>query len=136
MSNWIHRLFNPHCPHCEVEAVNETVEILKHQLELANVEKAKLLQTVIDLTHPIVNEVKSDAPEPLPLLPKYMPFSVRRQLLEQEDKVKAQVLAERKKEEDQLRASKQSIGESIKDLESELGILPVESLDIGKENVS
>ena len=92
MSNWIHRLFNPHCPHCLSERVESKVcpscETLKAQLEMINYENKRLLDRI--LTPSIKEEV---ARPPVEITrPTNVPWNVRRQILEAEDREKAKLL--------------------------------------------
>lgn len=93
MTNWIHRLLNPHCPHCieedERNMVCPTCEVLKQQLDVANTE-----------CHNLLNRLTAK-PEPEPIkeppqvtMPRSIPWSVRRQMLEAEDRERARLMRE------------------------------------------
>lgn len=101
-------------------------ETLREQLNMANHEKKVLLERLIN--PPMV---VSDAPPleiPSPIIPKIIPWAVKKQMLEQEDRAKAAAI--RKVEEDRKKAeefkqknpSKQSAELSIEELEKELAI--------------
>lgn len=110
MTNWIHRFLNPHCPHCIDEydrrMVCDTCEVLKQQLAVANNEIHRLLDTITAKPEP------EPAREPVKMtLPnKNIPWSVRRQMLEQEDREKAKI----------MRSAPQPV--TTEDLEKELDI--------------
>jgi len=106
---WLHHLLNPHCPDCKEERedskVCESCETLKAQLALSNHEKERLLNRLLE--KPNENQVTS-TPDVKPLLPSSgIPWRVRRQALESEDREKAKLLKTK---------------ESVEDLEKELGI--------------
>lgn len=92
MSNWIHRLFNPHCSHCLSERAESKVcpscETLKAQLERVTYENQKLLDRI--LTPPVIKEEQPKLVEMS--IPKNIPWNVRRQMLEAEDREKAKLL--------------------------------------------
>ena len=105
MTNWFHRLFNPHCPHCYEEQLERshcnTCQVL--QLELASVkqERDKLLQRI--LNPPTESTMsKDDIDELKPILPKAIPWNVRRQMLEAEDREKARLMQNAPKPIDEL----------------------------------
>lgn len=87
----------------------ETCDILRYQLEKSEKERRELLDKLLS----------KDRPEPLPekqeefkpITPQFVPWRVRQQMLEQEDRKTAQLMHDKNKE--------------IEDLEKELGIHPV-----------
>ncbi len=109
MANWFHRLMNPHCPHCmeerdkeferrrllhteekqelEDDAVCPSCETLRRQLEIANHQNEALLSRLLE---------KPSVPErtepPVITKPKMMSWNVRRQMLEAEDRHRANLL--------------------------------------------
>ncbi len=67
----------------------ESCETLKHQLEVSNFEKKQLLDRLLEKPAPEVIK------EPVPITrPHNIPWNVRRQILEQEDREKARLLRE------------------------------------------
>ena len=88
MSNWVHRLFNPHCEHCLDERVCKSCETLKEQLESVNHEKNKLLDKL--LTPPVAEVVAGPVREVT--TPVNVPWNVRRQMLEREDRERAKLM--------------------------------------------
>lgn len=108
---FFHQLFHPHCTHCmeieqrkmEIErltylekrneskedAVCESCETLKLQLEIANYEKDRLLNRLLE--KPEV--VESKAPQEMSK-PRMISWKVRQQMLEAEDRKRAQIMRE------------------------------------------
>lgn len=95
MSNWFHRLFNPHCSHChderEESRVCQSCETLRKELERVTYENNKLLDRLLE--RPIVEE-RSEHLEPKLQVPRNVPWNVRRQMLEQEDRERARLIRE------------------------------------------
>jgi hypothetical protein len=109
MSNWFHRFFNPHCRHCAEERqeskVCPTCEVLRTQLDVVIHHNNKLMDRFLEKPTP------EPAKEPVPMsLPRNIPWSVRRQMLEQEDREKAKI----------MRSAPQPV--TTEDLEKELDI--------------
>jgi hypothetical protein len=94
------------------EKVCQSCETLRQQLEFSNYEKTQLLNKLL----------KEPEPEPKPAeapqitRPRSIPWNVRRQLLEQEDRVKAQRLRDAAKPDSEIAKV------STEDLEKELKI--------------
>lgn len=93
MTNFFHRLFNPHCPHCieeyERDLVCPSCEILKQQLELMTLQNNKLLDRITEKPQP---EAVREPPQIT--MPRNIPWGVRRQMLEAEDREKARLMRE------------------------------------------
>lgn len=111
MSNWLHRLLNPHCStchdECELLKVCNSCEILKAQLDVTLREKDRLLSKLLDDTP------KSISQQPMePTKPINIPWNVRRQMLEAEDREKARLI--------------QNAPISTEDLEKELNLVSSE----------
>jgi hypothetical protein len=113
--HWLHHLLNPHCSFCqereEWKRVCSSCETLKLQLAIANDEKRQLLNSLLS-EH---KRPEVAAQEPIDyekLKPKLMTWNVRRQMLEAEDRAKAKILAEQRRDTEK----------SIKDLEKEVGL--------------
>lgn len=109
MLKWLHHLMNPHCEHClreerirheeerqrrledlqreEDSKVCESCETLKAQLAIANQEKGELLARLIEKPEP---ELEREAPQVT--RPRSIPWAVRRQILEEEDRARARAL--------------------------------------------
>lgn len=97
----------------------EACETLKLQLSVANEERRFLLEKLTDKP----DEVKESNHEPQnlkPILPNRVPWAVRRQMLESEDRAAAKAL---RKNEDELKA-KSNDGKvlTINEIERELGV--------------
>lgn len=115
IGRWFHQLFNPHCPHCEEQFEKELVcpscEVLKQQLEVANVQNLRLLDRLTTIP-------EKEVPQPtVPVTrPRHIPWEVRRRMLEVEDRAKA----------DALRNAAQPDKIDVADLEREMGIAEAE----------
>jgi hypothetical protein len=88
--------------------VCDSCEILHQQLEKSERERSELLVRLLekDKTEP-VPQTRPDEPD-VPIKPQFIPWRVRQQMLESEDRKSAQLIRDRKKE--------------IDDLEKELGL--------------
>lgn len=139
MINFIHRLFNPHCPFCAEQdrlereqqledKVCQSCETLKMQLEAANYEKTLLIKALTDKPE---SETKIDTSELKPIKPRVIPWHVRRQMLEKDDRAKALSMKnaakpdspEPKIETEAVATSTIDNPVSIEDLEKELGVV-------------
>jgi hypothetical protein len=123
MFKWLHHLLNPHCPECQDEKqiakICSSCETLKAQLAIANHEKERLIELIV---HPLQNNT-ANFPEVKPELitPKVVPWKVRQQQLETDDREKARLMRAKEKEATELRMNKPS--QSVQELEKELGIV-------------
>ena len=112
MFKLFHRWLNPHCHECELERECKTCDILRSLLESERFNNKQLLNSLLKQHEPLV-ETKHELPQPLQN--KSIPWNVRKQLLEDEERAKAQIM-------------RQKVAESIENkkstaqLESELGI--------------
>ena len=88
------------------DAPCETCEILRLQLDESNRERRELLHRLLDKDKPEPPSVSSE--EPVPITPNFVPWRVRQQMLEQEDRVKANILKKH--------------AQSVEELEKELGV--------------
>lgn len=106
---WLHHIFQPHCPECEHEYDCKTCETLRSLLDAERFEKKQILENLLDLTKP-VSEVRDNQSQPAmqPIRSSNVPWRVRQQMLEAEDR--------RSKE---LRKNNEI---EIKDLEDSLGL--------------
>lgn len=111
---WIHKLIQPHCDECKHSC--DSCETLREQLSIVNAEKQKLLNHVLALNGPFEINMKPSAQElPQPIQSRQVPWKVRREMLEAEDRNKAEIL---RKKQAELDATKQT----TEQLESELGV--------------
>ncbi len=109
MANFIHRFLNPHCQDCRSEKEDSEVcnscEILSVEIERLRAENKYLLEHILQ---------KPEEPKPVdisdlkPITSKHIPWNVRRQALEAEDREKARLMKQQ--------------SDSIDELEKELGV--------------
>ena len=120
MLKWIHHLLEPHCAECRLEAeekkICQSCEALKLQLDAVNYEKRQLLQSVLELAKPAQIEERQPHVDYEAIKPKSVPWLVKRQMLEEEDRAKAKVISENKKRQQEAKDN------SIEKLETELGV--------------
>lgn len=114
---WIHHLLNPHCVDCLEEKLGSKIcascETLKQQLQQANYEKQLLLNRILSPNNPEPVEIEQ---EPIELKQsKYVPWSVMRQTLEENDRAKAIEIAKQKAEREKLQ-------KEIEQIEKEVGV--------------
>ncbi len=83
----------------------ETCEILRLQLAKSDAERLDLLHRFLDKDKPEPPSEKEE--ELVPIKPQFTPWRVRQQMLEQEDRKKAQLMKDR-----------------VDELEKELGVKP------------
>lgn len=92
MVKFLHQLLNPHCEHCaaEKEAVKvcASCEVLKQELAIAHQNYRELLNRMTERAP----EVEATLP-PQITRPKFIPWKVKREILEKEDRVKAQAMS-------------------------------------------
>jgi len=138
MLRWIHHLLEPHCLECAEERAAKLIctscETLKVQLEAANYEKRLLLEQVVELSRPHVPPSEAHIPVNFEeIRPKIVPWRVQRQMLEAEDRKKAEIMrAALKTAEDNKKAADlkrgpsggvtSNINDDIAKLEREVGI--------------
>lgn len=67
----------------------ESCETLKMQLSIANDDKARLLDRLLQKPEP---EARIDTTELKPIIPRHVPFAVRKQMLEAEDRERARLM--------------------------------------------
>jgi hypothetical protein len=91
------------------EAHCESCDVLQKQLEISNYEKKQLLEHILDFTKPRAEEVRITK-EIDPIKPKAIPFSVRREMLEKEDRVRAEILKQKEAELQSIEALEREVG--------------------------
>jgi len=96
----------------------QSCETLKLQLSIANHEKQELLNTILSFSKPPAREETTPAVEYEKVKPKMMTWTVRKQMLEAEDRRQAELLADQRRRNEE--ASK--IKDDIDKLEKELDI--------------
>ena len=97
MLNFIHVWLNPHCPECKEDMrermICESCETLKTQLEAERYNNRQLLNAILP-----PKLVQSTEEVRVPINPKNIPWHVRQQMLENEDKKKFQLIREKELE--------------------------------------
>lgn len=106
--HWIHHLFNPHCEICSLERECKNCDMLRQMLVEERFEKKRLLDNILKADKPIEH---SETEESLPVN-SYIPFRVRKKMLEEQSRAEAIVLEELKR----------NTPKSIDDLEREVGV--------------
>jgi len=104
IARFFHRLFHYHCEECLNEELAtkqcKSCEILQFQLSSERKEKELLLARLLDNKS---NEEQSlQEPVAMPNRSSFIPFSVKRQMLEEEDRQKAKILKQKQIEIDEL----------------------------------
>jgi hypothetical protein len=92
--NWFHKFLNPHCPHCKEEQEYArtcfSCETLRTQIEISRIENKRLLDRILEKP-----TVETPSLQPMePTRPLNIPWNVRRQMLESEDREKARLMAQ------------------------------------------
>lgn len=102
-ANIFHRWWNPHCPDCrdeeEKERHNPTIEILQSELDRITRANERLLAQLIAPAEPIKRETTKEIADRLAEMKpvrQSIPWRVRQQMLEEDDRVKARILKEQK----------------------------------------
>jgi hypothetical protein len=113
MTNFFHKLLNPHCEQCKEEQedkkFNIAIDVLQSEIASLRHEKQILLQALLPKEEPIYKESNS-VPQ---IINKSKSWRVRQQMLEEADREKARAI-QRSKEDAKLAAK------STEELESEL----------------
>ena len=78
-----------------VEQVCETCEVLRQQLHKSELERRELLHKLID---PPKAEPVVEQEEPVPITPQFVPFRVKQQMLEAEDRQRAKLMRDKSNE--------------------------------------
>jgi hypothetical protein len=132
--HWIHHLFNPHCVECtyefEKKEVCQSCETLKMQLAIVNAEKQRMLDALLEKPKPV--EQYKPPVDLRQVQAKNMTWSVRKQMLEAEDREAAALLRKKAAEEKSFANMKSpnpvtpsemnNLAQSIEELEKELGV--------------
>lgn len=83
--------------------VCESCETLRRQLEIVNLEKERLLNRLLQGPN-LEPRIKEDGIEAKVILPKVVPWNVRRQMMEHEDREKAKLMKLAPKSTEELEA--------------------------------
>lgn len=124
MFKWLHHLLNPHCPDCisdrEEALVCKSCDILQKQLDIVNHEKRQLIDRLLNPSN--VTTVASDIKvETESLKSKHIPWRVKQQMLEADDREKARLMRQFAESKD----TKIPEQITIESLEKELGLIEV-----------
>lgn len=102
---FFHELSHPHCIECiqenEINSVCESCETLKMQLSLSNQREKELLSLLVEKNKPQAETITNDK-DIKPISPRNIPWRVKQQMLEEQDRDKARVLAEQARIEKEL----------------------------------
>lgn len=112
MFAWLRELLEIRAEFRERKKICPSCEALKEMLATANYEKKQLFDKLMLEKPPVVDE---KPPEMTQVQPRMIPWRVKRQLLEQEDRKKAELLRNAPKPDT-----------DVKDLEQELGVVEKE----------
>lgn len=122
MANWFHRFFNPHCEHCAEEKLAlkhcDACDVLAGEISRIRSENERLLERILN---PPKEDERVTAPQPQAILPKQIPWAVRRQMLESEDREKAKAMRNAAKPDT-----------SVEELEKEMGVAEKERENAAK----
>jgi hypothetical protein len=94
LTKFFHEMWNPHCEHCmelaREDKICSSCEILKSSLATLTDENRRLMSVITN--KPEKTEPVQDTRELKPVMPRNLPFSMRRQMLEAEDRAAAKLL--------------------------------------------
>lgn len=124
MWHWLHHLFNPHCPVCEAKPKCESCDMLRSMLATEQHQKQLLLTALLEYNKPHI-EIRDEQPEkklePIRTT-NFVPWRVRQEMAEAEDRRAKQILDEQKRQEEAFRAEAERIKTNVDKLEEEIGI--------------
>lgn len=116
--DFFHRLLNPHCPECIVKDEEllhnlscKSCEMLNKQLERSDQNYKELLNSILHKDNK--DEEPTDKKEFKPIRTIGLPWRAKREMLEREDRIKAQIIA---------REKLNNPVEGIEELEKEMGL--------------
>lgn len=122
LTDWWHRFWNPHCSHCNPCVSCEYLKIQIEKLQLKNDELLQgILKGMTNETKPLLAEIPPEL-----VKPKFVPWRVRRQMLEQEDAKAAQVMKQKITEINQTDKLAPPDDPDVIALEKELGVIEKE----------
>jgi hypothetical protein len=113
MANRFHRFFNPHCEHCRIDSICKSCDFLTHEVARLQRENERLLARILE--KPEVIKDRDIAPAPQAIPPRSIPWAVKRQMLEAEDREKARAMRNAAKPDN-----------SVEDMEKEMDIVSKE----------
>jgi len=115
MNNFFHRLFNPHCPECREELREKAINPVEEALKLENARMQEMIDRLFDR---LLEKPEAVVEEPRPASvakPTFVPWRVRQQMLQDQDRVTAKLMREAPKPDAKTT-------EDIKNLEVDLGV--------------
>jgi hypothetical protein len=116
MIHWLHHLFAIQCDICAEERTCKSCEILREQLDIMRTERDTLLSHLINRNTPARPESEPDEVNtPISIGKNTIPWQVKRELLEKEDRERAKIL--------------RSVGPTIEELENDLRLDDLELKD-------
>lgn len=127
--NWLHHLFNPHCPKCEFNSHCKMCNELQMLLEVELAKNHKLTDALITINQP----PKVFQPDTLvektvePIQSRIIPWHIRQAQLESQD---AELASEMNLRNSVKIKVEQVAEKSIEELESELGLTSVSDLNV------
>ena len=81
----------------------QNCDMLRTMLASEQYEKKQLLNTILEMGKPNIEIPPTEAERDLkPVQVRHIPWRVRQQMLEQEDRVKAEIIRKKKKEEEDI----------------------------------
>lgn len=114
MINFFHKLFNPHCEHCREEKKENRIcaPCEDKKLEMARMQEMidKFLDRLLEKPEVIVGTTPTNISKPV-----FVPWRVRQQMLQEQDKATAKLMREAPKPDPKVEAD-------IKALEVDLGV--------------
>jgi hypothetical protein len=112
---WLHRLFHPHCADCYTEAqenkVCESCETLKSELAAVRFQNEQLMKSILEIVHPApqpISEIKEAEFRPLTTS-----WRVKKQMLEENDRLAARAMKEKQNEIYESSKSTQKLEEEL-----------------------
>lgn len=92
---WLHRLLHPHCAECNLEKECRNCDVLRQLLEVEKFENKQLLERLLHVPE-VERKVNEEVFKPIHTSP--ISLRVRREMLENEDRVKARLMKEKEEE--------------------------------------
>lgn len=126
MFKWLHHALNPHCKECRMEREDDKIciscETLAADNDRLRRENEKLLEHILHRPEPEqAKETYDDSFKPI-ITNRHIPFQVRREMLEREDREAFRLRQQALKEEESATFNSASVASKIEKLEKELGV--------------
>lgn len=112
--HFLHRIKNPHCAECAQDLRCKNCDTLRELLDSERYNNKQLLNSLLEqfAPKPVLQQVQQEQQVPVA---RSIPWRVRQQMLEAEDRKKAELIREQNRERTESR-------KSTEELEKELGI--------------